>query len=111
MVGQGAIVGDGGDDTPNKREPNRLNTGISVVGKRSVVPRGARIGRNVRIGGEVRATDYPSRVVRSGGSVDRAAPSRRPPVRTPAAAVDEPLEAVGGAGRGGEVGGGRRPRD
>ena len=35
------IVGDGPyDDTPNKQEPGRLNTGITVVGKRAVIPRG-----------------------------------------------------------------------
>ena len=72
-VGQGAIVGDGPDlDTPNKQEPGRLNSGITVVGKRSVIPRGARIGRNVRIGGDVRGSDFKSRIVRSGTSVDRA---------------------------------------
>ncbi|MCI0345327.1 MAG: glucose-1-phosphate adenylyltransferase [Chloroflexi bacterium] len=77
-VGQGAIVGDGPDlDTPNKAEPQRLNTGITVVGKRSVIPRGARIGRNVRIGGDVRVADFRSRVVKSGSSIDRSA-TRRP---------------------------------
>jgi len=70
-VGPGSIIGDGSDDTPNKREPTRLNTGITVVGKRAVVPRGARIGRNVRIGENVRATDFASKVVRGGASVDR----------------------------------------
>ena len=50
VVGQGAIVGDGPlDDRPNKQEPGRLNTGITVVGKRAVVPRGVRIGRNVKV--------------------------------------------------------------
>jgi glucose-1-phosphate adenylyltransferase len=77
-VGQGAIVGADGDDTPNRREPTRLNTGITVIGKQSVIPRGTRIGRNVRVGSNVRSTDYPGRVVKSGGSVDRvAAPTPR----------------------------------
>ena len=49
VVGQGAIVGEGPyDDRPNKQEPGRLNTGITVIGKRAVVPRGVRIGRNVQ---------------------------------------------------------------
>jgi glucose-1-phosphate adenylyltransferase len=77
VVGQGAIVGDGPYDAPpNRQEPARLNTGITVVGKQSVVPRGARIGRNVRIGGEVRTSDYPTRVIRAGSSVDPS-PARR----------------------------------
>ena len=51
VVGQTAIVGDGPDfDTPNRQEPGRLTTGITVVGKQSVVPRGVRLGRNVKVG-------------------------------------------------------------
>jgi glucose-1-phosphate adenylyltransferase len=70
-IGQGAIVGDGPDfDTPNKGEPGRLNTGITVVGKQSVVPRGARLGRNVKVGEKVRSTDFSSRTIRSGGTVE-----------------------------------------
>jgi glucose-1-phosphate adenylyltransferase len=75
VVGPGAIVGDGPDfDTPNRQEPTRLNTGITVVGKRAMIPRGARIGRNVKIAGDVKATDFPSRVVKSGASVDSPRP-------------------------------------
>jgi glucose-1-phosphate adenylyltransferase len=71
VVGQGAIVGEGPYDAPpNKQEPGRLATGITVVGKRSVVPRGARLGRNVKVGGDVRSADFRSRVVRNGESVE-----------------------------------------
>src|SRR4029079_10403078 len=53
VVGQGAIVGDGPDfDTPNRQEPGRLNTGITVIGKRAIIPRGERIGRNVKVAGD-----------------------------------------------------------
>ena len=72
IVGSGAIVGDGPDfDTPNREEPGRLTTGISVVGKRAVIPRGVRIGRNCRIGGDVRSSDFATRQIRSGESVNR----------------------------------------
>jgi glucose-1-phosphate adenylyltransferase len=75
VVGPGAIVGDGPDfDTPNKQEPGRLNTGITVVGKRAMIPRGTRIGRNVKVAGDVKSTDFSSRVVKSGASVDAATP-------------------------------------
>jgi glucose-1-phosphate adenylyltransferase len=78
VVGQGAIVGDGPDfDTPNRAEPSRLNTGITVVGKQSVIPRGARLGRNVKVGEKVRSTDWSSRNVKSGGTVERRATPRR----------------------------------
>jgi glucose-1-phosphate adenylyltransferase len=71
-IGPGAIVGDGTDfDVANRREPGRLNTGITVVGKRAVVPRGVRIGRNVLVGEGARAADFVSRIVRSGSTVER----------------------------------------
>ncbi len=71
-IGPGAIVGDGTDfDVANRREPGRLNTGITVVGKRAVVPRGVRIGRNVLVGEGARAADFLTRIVRSGSTVER----------------------------------------
>src|SRR6476469_3393675 len=71
VVGQGAIVGEGPyDGAPNRQEPSRLNTVTTVVGKQSIVPRGARLGRNVKIGEGVKSSDYATRVVRTGGSVD-----------------------------------------
>jgi glucose-1-phosphate adenylyltransferase len=84
VVGQGAIVGEGPYDAPpNKAEPGRLNTGITVVGKQSVIPRGTRLGRNVRIGERVRSSDYGSRLVRSGASVEPASGGRiRPKAAT-----------------------------
>ena len=59
------------DDRPNKQEPGRLNTGITVVGKRAVIPRGARIGRNVKVAADVRTSDFTGRGRRSGESVER----------------------------------------
>ena len=79
-IGPNAVVGTGSDyDTPNTREPERLNTGITVVGKRAVIPASARIGRNVRIAEAVRPADFPSKRVKSGGSVEPRA--RKPRFR------------------------------
>jgi glucose-1-phosphate adenylyltransferase len=87
VVGQGAIVGEGPyDGPPNRQEPARLNTGITVIGKQSIVPRGARLGRNVKIGGGVKSSDYATRVVRSGGSVEPVPAARS---RAKAAAAQE----------------------
>src|SRR3954469_810957 len=95
VVGPGAIVGDGPDfDTPNKQEPGRLNTGITVVGKRAMIPRGARIGRNVKIAGDVKSTDFASRIVRGGASVDAARPST---AAARLAAANRAEEVVGGS--------------
>ncbi len=73
-VGPNAIVGTGIDlKKPNEVEPERLNTGITVIGKRAVIPASARIGRNVRIAEGVRPADFKSKRVKSGGSVERTA--------------------------------------
>jgi glucose-1-phosphate adenylyltransferase len=77
VVGQGAIIGNGPyDDRPNKQEPTRLNTGITVVGKRAVIPRGAQVGRNVRIAADIRTTDFVKKIIKSGESVERKAGGR-----------------------------------
>ncbi|MBI4199339.1 MAG: glucose-1-phosphate adenylyltransferase [Chloroflexi bacterium] len=77
VLGEEAAVGYGEDNTPNADEPDALNTGITVVGKRAVVPGGARIGRNCRIMPGVRESDYPpSHLVPSGSTVERT--TRRP---------------------------------
>jgi len=73
-VGPNVHIGEGADLTvANRQEPTRLNTGITVIGKRAIIPRGVRIGRNVRIAEGVRAVDFRSKVIRAGGSVDRRA--------------------------------------
>ena len=112
VVGQGSIVGDGGDfDTPNKQEPSRLNTGINVVGKRTIIPRGVRVGRNVKIAGDVRTSDFVSRVVKSGASVERAKERRgktRPSEGVPVMAPEvEPVAVEARAAGGGTVGRGK----
>ena len=47
IVEEDAVVGDGDDLTPNRAYPSRLNTGLTVIGKGAVVPRGLKLGRNV----------------------------------------------------------------
>ncbi|MHB8459831.1 MAG: glucose-1-phosphate adenylyltransferase [Candidatus Limnocylindrales bacterium] len=106
VVGPGAIVGEGTDlATPNRQEPARLFTGITVVGKQSVVPRGVRIGRNVKIGGNVRSTDYPTRVVKSGSTVERREEAAPHHERGGAARAPEAIGSAGVAGGGAGAGG------
>jgi glucose-1-phosphate adenylyltransferase len=78
-VGPNAVVGMGADfDTPNRQEPGRLHSGITLVGKRAVIPSGMRLGRNVKVGEEVRPSDYGGRrSVPSGGTVERRRDERR----------------------------------
>ncbi len=48
-VGAGVLLGDGDDNTPNQSKPQEINTGITLVGKGSVIPDGLVVGRNVVI--------------------------------------------------------------
>ena len=50
VVGAGATVGAGDEAVVNRERPDIVNCGISIVGKRAVVPAGMTIGRNVIIG-------------------------------------------------------------
>ncbi len=71
-VGPNAVVGMGTDlETANRQEPGRLNTGITVIGKRAVIPAGVRLGRNVKVNEGVRPADFAGkRNVPSGGTVE-----------------------------------------
>jgi glucose-1-phosphate adenylyltransferase len=47
VIGAGAHIGEGDDNTPNVALPEVLNTGLTLIGERSVVPEGLVLGRNV----------------------------------------------------------------
>jgi glucose-1-phosphate adenylyltransferase len=70
-VGAGARLGAGDGSAPNREQPERLNTGLTVVGKGAFVPPGAVVGRNVIIGPAVTTEDYPGYEVAGGSSVLR----------------------------------------
>jgi glucose-1-phosphate adenylyltransferase len=69
IVGEGAQVGVGSDNTPNLREPNNINTGITIVGKRAHVAPGVTIGRNCRIDADISPEDFRQLEVPSGATV------------------------------------------
>jgi glucose-1-phosphate adenylyltransferase len=69
-IGPGARIGIGDDLRPNRSEPERLYSGITLIGKRARVPRGVEIGRNCRIDPDVTERDFSRRRrVRSGETV------------------------------------------
>jgi len=73
VIGNGARVGDGDDMRPNSTEPERLSSGITLVGKRAFVPWSAVIGRNCRIDPGVTEADFNGqRMVASGETVVHA---------------------------------------
>ena len=66
----------GGDDyTPNRERPELLTSGITIVGKRSHLPAGLRLGRNCIVAPLVRPDDFPDMQVPSGETIR----SSRPP--------------------------------
>jgi glucose-1-phosphate adenylyltransferase len=72
VVGAHARVGEGGVLRPNRSEPERLFSGLTLVGKKARVPARARIGRNCRIDPYVIESDFPRRRVASGDTVVHA---------------------------------------
>ncbi|OQY45100.1 MAG: glucose-1-phosphate adenylyltransferase [Anaerolineaceae bacterium 4572_78] len=57
IVGSGAMIGMGDDLTANHQMPDKLNTGINVIGEQSSIPAGKKIGRNVLISSFVKEED------------------------------------------------------
>ncbi len=47
VIGPGVHLGFGNDLKPNDAEPDKINTGITIVGKGAHIPPGIRVGRNV----------------------------------------------------------------
>jgi glucose-1-phosphate adenylyltransferase len=57
-VGADAKVGHGDDNTPNHELPDRLNTGLTLVGKDAEIPGGLEVGRNVVVHTGTRADSF-----------------------------------------------------
>jgi glucose-1-phosphate adenylyltransferase len=73
VIGPHARLGVGDGETPNWLEPDRLSTGITLVGRNARVPGGVTIGRNVLIAPNVDEDHFTSTTIASGESVDRLA--------------------------------------
>ncbi len=71
IIGPGTYLGYGEDTTPNQKMPDRLNTGITVVGAGAQIPGGLRVGRNVLISSGCLESDFPPDLleIASGGTV------------------------------------------
>jgi len=69
VVGAGSRIGFGDDFQVNHKEPEMLNTGITVVGKGAKIPEGIRIGRNCEIACSVTEDNFPSLEIQSGETI------------------------------------------
>ena len=58
------------DMMANKLEPTGLNTGITLIGKRAHLPDNLKVGRNCKIGGDLRPEDFPTDTLASGETVE-----------------------------------------
>jgi glucose-1-phosphate adenylyltransferase len=70
VVGKNCQIGYGDDMTPNKLEPTRLNSGITLIGKRVHLPDNLKVGRNCKIGTDLRPEDFPSDTLTSGETIE-----------------------------------------
>ena len=68
-IGSGCWIGCGEDYTPNKDEPDYLNSGITVIGIAARLPQGVRVGRNCKIDPGVKESDFSTLSIPSGSSV------------------------------------------
>lgn len=72
VIGRGSQIGSGDDLRPNRDEPERLYSGLTVVGKRAAIPPRTVIGRNCRIDPYATEADFDGRRLRSGETVTHA---------------------------------------
>jgi glucose-1-phosphate adenylyltransferase len=68
VVGARSHVGFGDDCTPNEAQPD-LCTGITVVGKNTIIPAGIKIGRNCFIACDLKESDFDTDLIASGNTV------------------------------------------
>jgi glucose-1-phosphate adenylyltransferase len=75
IVEPGSHIGYGDDYHPNRINPKVLSTGLTIVGKRAVIPSGYKIGRNCIIYDNVSENDFPASEIPSGETIK---PKRKP---------------------------------
>ncbi len=75
VVEPGCHIGYGDDYHVNRINPKVLSTGLTIVGKRTVIPSGYKIGRNCIIYDNVSENDFPTSEVPSGETIK---PKRKP---------------------------------
>jgi glucose-1-phosphate adenylyltransferase len=68
-VGEGAEIGYGVDNVPNRRYPERLNTGLTVIGKRARIPASLKVGHNVIINPHITEAHFQTDFVASGETI------------------------------------------
>lgn len=68
-IGEGVKIGESQDNTSNQDLPNRLNTGITLIGKGATIPAGTVIGRNCVIKPFTKASALEGKALASGETI------------------------------------------
>ena len=79
VVAAGCHIGYGNNFQINRREPKVVNTGINIIGKRTKIPSGVKMGHNCIIYCNVVEDDFPDSAIQSGETIKTR---RRGPART-----------------------------
>ncbi|HJT56896.1 MAG TPA: glucose-1-phosphate adenylyltransferase [Ktedonobacteraceae bacterium] len=70
VIGKQCQIGYGDDMTPNKLEPNLLDSGITLIGKRAHLPDNLTVGHNCKIGTDLRPEDFATDMLASGETIE-----------------------------------------
>ncbi len=70
VIGPDSQIGFGDDTTPNTLEPDRLNFGLTLIGKGAHLPAGLKVGRNCKLGSNLTAEHITGLIVASGSSIE-----------------------------------------
>lgn len=72
-IGAGACLGQGDKSIANAKMPDKLDCGITVIGKGAIIPAGCKVGVNVLIDSDVEESDFNEELsVPDGATVERA---------------------------------------
>ena len=69
VVGRGCVIGTGPSDQPNRRFPDHVYTGLTVLGKGCEIPEDTVIGRNCIVFPWVTTSHFPASVIPCGETV------------------------------------------
>ncbi|MCI0480642.1 MAG: hypothetical protein L0213_03530, partial [Candidatus Dadabacteria bacterium] len=68
VVGRSCNIGEGNGSKPNGMQPDMLDFGITLVGRKTIIPGGTRIGTNCLVSGSARNGRVPRSDIEDGGS-------------------------------------------
>ena len=70
VVGPDSRIGYGDETTPNQSEPLRLNSGLTLIGKSAKLPAGLQVGRNAKIGSDIKESQFQSLQIAAGTTIE-----------------------------------------